>query len=691
MKQKRSEHMVVLLIFLLLNLMAHYYISVSKPGMMLNWYLTDDAFYYFKTAQNITEGHGISFDGISPTNGFHPLWMLVCIPVFALARFSLYLPLRVLIIVLGILNAFSGFLLYRIMAAHISKSVGWLAGITWMFLSSIHSVTTKLGLEAGINALSVFLLVFQLSQYLSLDENERKVSSLWRIGMAGVLCLLSRLDNVFIVGMAGLWLVFHDNQIRRYAMLDFLLIAVSALVSYFLRIQITDNILNFQPFATALLILSLAAKPLALYCFGVYHPMEGKDIRQVLVKSVLAVAFATMLISLIIFLLFDVLEIFMGYSRSVLIFDFFLSLALLTGVRMLRWRRCQLFGCDEVEVGYKDHWKDWTSRAAAYFLPVFGSLAAYMAFNYFYSGSAMPVSGKIKHWWGTLPNTIYGRPVKHLSGVLSSFLDPSRETGPFWLLTSPIEGATRFLTSMLDLPGSTGSVSAFINAILWIGLAAGLFMLIYRYRKEAGEIFDRIGLPALAVGCLIHILSYRATGYLQAKYWYWIGEMVLVFLFFGILFGIAYSHAQKRVRAKGWGNFTIGIAVIIICLSFGNRLFHDFPIRGGSAELYDIEAETRFIQRYTQPGDVIGMTGGGLLGYFIPDRTFVNLDGLINSPEYFELMKADQTAGYLKEINMKYVYGENATLLDSDPFRWMFADTLTFLTKGPSFWLYRYQ
>ena len=50
MKQKKSEHIVVLLVFLLLNLLAHVYVSFSKPGILLNWYLTDDAFYYFKTA-----------------------------------------------------------------------------------------------------------------------------------------------------------------------------------------------------------------------------------------------------------------------------------------------------------------------------------------------------------------------------------------------------------------------------------------------------------------------------------------------------------------------------------------------------------------------------------------------------------------------------------------------------------------
>src|SRR5207248_3016992 len=34
----------------------------------------DDAFYYLKIAQNAAAGHGLSFDGTAPTNGFHPLY-----------------------------------------------------------------------------------------------------------------------------------------------------------------------------------------------------------------------------------------------------------------------------------------------------------------------------------------------------------------------------------------------------------------------------------------------------------------------------------------------------------------------------------------------------------------------------------------------------------------------------------------
>ena len=72
----------------------------DAQNLSWRWFTRDDAYYYFKVAQNISEGHGSTFDGIDLTNGYHPLWMLVCIPIFALARFDLILPLRVLLLVI---------------------------------------------------------------------------------------------------------------------------------------------------------------------------------------------------------------------------------------------------------------------------------------------------------------------------------------------------------------------------------------------------------------------------------------------------------------------------------------------------------------------------------------------------------------------------------------------------------------
>jgi len=690
MNSAKKTHLLILIIFLVLNFIPHIYVSLARPGVLLNWYLTDDAFYYFKTAQNITEGHGITFDGLSPTNGFHPLWMLICIPVFALARFDLYLPLRILVVVQGLLNAVSGYLLYRILANKISKPLSVLAASIWMFLYPIHSVTTKLGLESGINAMSILWLIFLTSRFQA-DENDKRSSSLWLIGLAGVICLFSRLDNIFIVGMIGIWLVFHDTQIRRYAVLDFFLITLSVVLSYFFRIKMTDNIHNFLPFAYTLLISSLVVKPLMLFIFGSYNPMEGRGIQQVLLKTMISLIFSTVLISAIVFLLFEFLDIFMGYSRSVLILDFLISSILLTGIRMLRWRRCRFYGCDETEVTFKLNWQNWLTRAIAYFLPVIGSLAAYMMFNEFYAGSAMPVSGKIKHWWGKLPHTIYGRPVKSLSGIVSRLFDSNNENGPLWLVSSPIENITSFFIRIFNLPdASSAGVVSFIKAILWIIITAFLFMMIYRYRMEAEKFFNQVALPALAVGCFIQILSYLATGYVHTRYWYWIGEMALVFLFLGIILGISLDHLDRRVRWNKNVAVLLWFVAIIPFVNFSIRTIKEFPVSGAVPELYDIDGEKEFIDQYTQPGDVIGMTGGGLLGYFIPDRTFVNLDGLINGSWYLDLMQSNQTEEYFNEIGMNYVYGDRGALLDSDPFRWMFTDRLTIIAKGPYFWLFRY-
>src|ERR1700679_99291 len=39
----------------------------------------DDFYYYLKTAINFVHGAGSTFNGIVPTNGYHPLWFLLIV------------------------------------------------------------------------------------------------------------------------------------------------------------------------------------------------------------------------------------------------------------------------------------------------------------------------------------------------------------------------------------------------------------------------------------------------------------------------------------------------------------------------------------------------------------------------------------------------------------------------------------
>ncbi|MBK7451713.1 MAG: hypothetical protein IPJ47_20820 [Anaerolineales bacterium] len=82
-----------------------------------------------------------------------------------------------------------------------------------------------------------------------------------------------------------------------------------------------------------------------------------------------------------------------------------------------------------------------------------------------------------------------------------------------------------------------------------------------------------------------------------------------------------------------------------------------------------------FLEANTFPGEVIGMTGGGNVGYFIKDRTIVNMDGLINSYEYFHILQSQQAAPYLRERGMTVIFA-NPRLLALPPYYGQFAPYL---------------
>ena len=36
----------------------------------------DDSWYYLTIARNASQGYGLTFDRVNPTDGFHPLWLM---------------------------------------------------------------------------------------------------------------------------------------------------------------------------------------------------------------------------------------------------------------------------------------------------------------------------------------------------------------------------------------------------------------------------------------------------------------------------------------------------------------------------------------------------------------------------------------------------------------------------------------
>jgi hypothetical protein len=81
------------------------------------------------------------------------------------------------------------------------------------------------------------------------------------------------------------------------------------------------------------------------------------------------------------------------------------------------------------------------------------------------------------------------------------------------------------------------------------------------------------------------------------------------------------------------------------------------------------------LEEYTEPGSIIGLTGGGNVGYFIHDRTIVNMDGLINSYAYFQALQTREGGQYLQNIGLDYVLA-NPVILDQQPYKGQFNEYL---------------
>ena len=98
--------------------------------LTIDKFLYEDLYYYLKIARNIVHGHGATFDGFEPTNGFHPLWMAVSVAIEAL--FSRDLAVHVLLSVSATLHVLQGYLLFRIVRNGVPEVVALF--ITALFL-----------------------------------------------------------------------------------------------------------------------------------------------------------------------------------------------------------------------------------------------------------------------------------------------------------------------------------------------------------------------------------------------------------------------------------------------------------------------------------------------------------------------------------------------------------------------------
>lgn len=71
----------LLLFTLILFCLQTFLVASASIPWLLGHVNADDFYYYLVLARNIALGQGPTFDGLEITNGFHPLYLLLLVPL----------------------------------------------------------------------------------------------------------------------------------------------------------------------------------------------------------------------------------------------------------------------------------------------------------------------------------------------------------------------------------------------------------------------------------------------------------------------------------------------------------------------------------------------------------------------------------------------------------------------------------
>ncbi len=160
--------------------------------------LSDDAFYYFKIARNVVESRGMTFDGLAPTNGFHPLWLVVLLPIVAIFGSSTVTPLHAGGVVLAFIAAATTIPLFLLARRTGGSAAGLLTAGMWT-VSPYFVFHGMNGHETGLAGLFAITLV---AYYVLREEAPSRGSARRTIvlGILGGIAILARLDTALLLG-----------------------------------------------------------------------------------------------------------------------------------------------------------------------------------------------------------------------------------------------------------------------------------------------------------------------------------------------------------------------------------------------------------------------------------------------------------------------------------------------------------
>ncbi|HMR39831.1 MAG TPA: glycosyltransferase family 39 protein [Ignavibacteria bacterium] len=220
----------LMIILILTSVRMIFYFAITDFPAVISR-VPDDASYYLKIALNFNEGKGFSFDGISRTSGFQPLWLYVLIIFTFIFKTSPETTLRSVMILQVILLFLSSLIFVKILRRFFVNEIVFAGGLIFtifVYFQYLNGMETPLMI---LIFLSLFYHILKSETFIKRSVKKELVTGI----LLGLL-MLARLDMVFFaiaILVYGIVMTFSENSDKRKDNIRsiFIIFSVSAVVT----------------------------------------------------------------------------------------------------------------------------------------------------------------------------------------------------------------------------------------------------------------------------------------------------------------------------------------------------------------------------------------------------------------------------------------------------------------------------
>ena len=193
---------------ILAALALRFYLAWQPVPVLIARYMADDAFYYLTIARHAAAGAGVTFDGLSPTNGFHPLYFALLVPIYRLVPRDPLLGVHLAMTLVMAVNGLTAWPIHAIARRLAGPAAGLVAASAWLLNPWVILIAGQ-GVEQPVAALAAAMAI---AAYL----RARDSGSGWTLAGAALgVAMLARSDMIFLALAVGIDALGRRTRLTR--------------------------------------------------------------------------------------------------------------------------------------------------------------------------------------------------------------------------------------------------------------------------------------------------------------------------------------------------------------------------------------------------------------------------------------------------------------------------------------------